>query len=268
MVRGLVGMIHLEPLPGDPRQRPGGDFPFVERRALADAEALATGGVDALLVENFGSQPFIKGGPGARTPPHAVALLGLVGRACRERFGLPVGVNCLRNDALAAIGIAAAAGLDFVRVNVHVGAYVTDQGLIEGEAAESLRYRRQIGAEAVAIWADVLVKHAEPLVPCDPSSAVRDTFERGLADAVVVSGSGTGAPVDLARLQVVRAAAGERPVILGSGVTPENARSLCALADAAIVGTWLKVDGHVLAPVDPARVRRMADLLKGCWRSG
>ncbi len=255
-VRGLIGVIHLPALPGDPGYREGG-FASAFARARADADALVAGGVAALIVENFGSAPFVKGCAGDRIPPHQAAALA---RVCAEarQFGVPVGVNCLRNDAHTALGIAAACELDFIRVNVHTGAYVTDQGLIEGEAAATLRYRDALGiGSRCEIWADVLVKHAAPLAPLDAETATHDCLDRGLADAVIVSGAATGAPVDVALLRSVRAAAGARPVLIGSGLTPANAKPLLAHADAAIVGTYVKRDGLVGNPVDPARVRAL-----------
>jgi membrane complex biogenesis BtpA family protein len=176
-------------------------------------------------------------------------------------------VNCLRNDAIAALSIAATAGADFVRVNVHVGAYATDQGVIEGEAARSLRHREALGARRVSICADVLVKHATPLAPIEPEQAARDTLDRGMADALIVTGAATGAAADPSVLERVRAAAAERPVLLGSGLTPENARSLLPLADGAIVGTWIKERGDVRAEIDPARVRTLADACRGLFRA-
>ncbi|MCZ7677559.1 MAG: hypothetical protein M5U28_01790 [Sandaracinaceae bacterium] len=157
-------------MPGDPRYADAG-FDAVLAAARRDAEAIARGGAAAVIVENFGSAPFPKGHPDQPTPPHQVALIALAVSECRRITGLTVGVNVLRNDARAAVGIAAACGAAFVRVNVHVGAYVTDQGLIEGRAFETLRYRRELGAE-VAILADVRVKHAAPLAPvrCAPRS--------------------------------------------------------------------------------------------------
>jgi uncharacterized protein len=265
--RGLVGVVHLLPLPGDPLAPPGTGFADAERRALEDAEALVEGGVDGLIVENFGSAPFVKGTEGHRAPPHQIATLALVARALVARFDRPVGVNCLRNDAPAALGIAAAAGAAFVRVNVHVGAMVTDQGLIEGEAAHTLRYRDALGARAVEIWADVLVKHAAPLAPLDARQAARDCLERGLADALVVSGTGTGEPVDLGRLRDVAEAAGPAAVWLGSGLSPSTADALAPLARGAIVGTWVKRGGDVRAPVDRARVRELVAAVKDKFRS-
>ena len=261
-VRGFLGVVHLAPLPGDPGHRAGDGLVECERRALADAEALAAGGVDGIVVENFGSAPFPKGTAGDRLQPHEVAAMAVLARDIARRFAVAVGVNCLRNDARSAVGIAAVAGLDFVRVNVHTGAYLTDQGIIEGEAAGTLRYRRNLGAEQVEIFADVLVKHAQPLVPLDPAAAVRDCLGRGCADGVIVTGEATGAPVSRDLLASVRDAAGDRPVFLGSGLDPSNAAELAPLADGAIVGTWLKAGGRLDAPVDPERVKQMAAALR------
>ena len=255
---GLIGVVHLGAMPGDPLYREGG-FRAVLRRALTDAAALAEGGASALIIENFGSVPFAKGTDGARLEAHAVACMTQVADRCIERFSLPVGINCLRNDAHSALGIAAAVGAQFVRVNVHTSAMLTDQGLIEGEAAASLRYRASLQAD-VAILADVLVKHATPLVPTSAVEAAADTVKRGLADGLIVTGAATGAQTDLADLKLVKDATPKTPVFVGSGITPDNAQALLTVADGAIVGTWLKEGGDVRAPVDRARVRELAAL--------
>jgi hypothetical protein len=187
--------------------------------------------------------------------------MALLARECSRRFSISVGVNCLRNDAGSALGIAAASGARFIRVNVHTGAYVTDQGVIEGQAHHTLRYRQALGADSVSILADVLVKHAAPLAPLSPTAAVHDCLHRGLADGVIVTGEATGAPVSVELLEEVREAAGPAAVFVGSGMTPERAEALAPLADGAIVGTWLKQGGDVCAPVDPDRVREMAAIL-------
>ena len=261
MIRGFIGVIHLPAMPGDPKADRETRFDEVLDFAVADGRALLEGGVDAVVVENFGSSPFAKGDTGSRLPPHQVALMTRVVDLMVRESAKPVGVNCLRNDAYSALGIAAATGARFVRVNVHTGAYVTDQGLIEGESHHTLRYRRELGAEHVAILADVLVKHAEPLVPVDPVTATEDTVKRGLADGVIVTGSATGKPVDEALVREVANAAGAASVLVGSGLTVDNCAKLAPWVDGAIVGTALKRDGQLFAPVDPQRVRAMADLL-------
>jgi len=263
--RGLIGAVHLPALPGDPSWG-GGDPATVIAAASRDAEALAAGGADAIIVENFGSWPFVKGDASQPTPPSTIALMALAVRAVRGASGLPVGVNVLRNDALAALGIAAVTGSTFIRVNVLSGAVVTDQGLIEGPAAALLRARTALGAP-VAILADVRVKHARPLVDRPLRAEVEDLVRRAGADGLIVSGEGTGRPIDPAVLAEVAQAAAERLVVLGSGVDERSARTLGPSADAAIVGTALKVGGDVRAPVDPDRVRRVAQALRASLRA-
>ena len=108
-----------------------------------------------------------------------------------------LGFNVLRNDAQAALALCAACGGSFIRVNVHTGAMLTDQGIIEGNAFETLRYRQRI-CPGAQIFADVHVKHAVPLGNWAIGDSARDAVERGLADALIVSGIGTGHAADCA----------------------------------------------------------------------
>ncbi len=253
----VVGMLHLLPLPGAPFY--DGDRAAIRARLLADAEALAAGGVDGLMLENFGDAPFH---PGA-LPPHVVAEMTALACAVRARCALPLGVNCLRNDALAALAVAHAADAAFIRVNVLCGARVTDQGVIEGAADRLLRERARLGATAIRILADVDVKHSSPLGGPRPlADEVADLLVRGGADAVVVSGAGTGRPIDDAQLDAVRAAAGTAPVWVGSGVDAETVAGLVGRADGVIVGTALKLAGEPRAAVDPERVRDLIARLR------
>jgi len=247
--RPIVGVVHLLPLPGAPRT--AAPLDAVLERARADARALAEGGCDGLIVENFGDAPFLPGPVG----PETVAALTVAARELAA-LGLPLGVNVLRNDARAALGIAAAAGARFIRVNVHTGVMATDQGLIEGRAHETLRLRRALGAD-VKLFVDVLVKHAVPLGAPDLAQAARDAVHRGLADAIIVTGPGTGQATDLADLRAARAAVPGTPLFAGSGVTAATAREVLALADGAIVGTAFERDGVSGNPVDVARVRAL-----------
>jgi membrane complex biogenesis BtpA family protein len=248
----LIGMVHLRPLPGAPAARPSrrAAQPDWVRQAVRDAETLAAAGFGAILVENYGDAPFFKD----RVPPETIAALA---RACAAvRDALPgriaVGVNVLRNDALAAIAVAAAAGLDFIRVNVLNGSVATDQGVIEGRAAEVVRMRAALAPD-VRIFADVRVKHARPLAPRPLEQEVHDLVHRGGADAVIVSGERTGLHVDLDELAEVQRAAGDALVLIGSGASAQNVARLLEGADGAIVGTSLKRGGKTTAPVDARR---------------
>lgn len=253
MDRPLLGVVHLLPLPSA-GNHPG--MAAVTARALADARAYAEGGFSGLIVENFGDAPFHKGTAADPVPPDVPAALAVVAARIADAVGLPVGINCLRNDGMAALGVAAAVAARWVRVNVLAGAYVTDQGLIEGEAARLSAYRRRLGTQA-ALLADFLVKHAAPLGPTDVAAAARDIAERSGADGIVLSGSRTGSPVDPALLDAVRTAVGTFPIWLGSGLRTDNAAQLWPRCDGAIVGTSCKYDGRVGAPVDPERVRAL-----------
>jgi hypothetical protein len=254
----LVGVVHLAPLPGaaGAPMRADAAMAAALAGALADPPPPELGGMDALIVENFGDAPF----EASAVAPATVAALARTSAAVRAVVKIPVGVNVLRNDARAAVSIAAACGLEFVRVNVHAGAMVTDQGVIEGRAASTLAERRRLGAEDVAIWADVLVKHATPLAGLREAllpQMAEDTFRRGRADALIVSGAGTGKGTSLDDVAVVRRAVPEAPVVVGSGVTLETVRDTLAAAHGAIVGTWLKEEGRVDRPVDVERVRAL-----------
>ena len=255
----VIGMVHVGALPGAPRF--GGSMAAVIEAALRDARALRDGGCDAVAFENFGDRPFYK----ESAPAETIASLTRVIAAVAVEVRLPFGVNVLRNDAGSAIAIAAATGAAFIRVNVHTGAMLTDQGIIEGRAAETLRKRAAICPD-VLIFADHMVKHATPIVFADEVQVARDLRHRGLADGVIVSGSETGAEPDRARFARVREALPGAPILVGSGLTEANAISF-DLADGAIVGTSMKIDGRVDAPVDPDRVVRLVAAFKRAGNS-
>jgi uncharacterized protein len=168
-----------------------------------------------------------------------------------------VGINVLRNDADAAMAIAASVGAACIRVNVHAGARVTDQGVIQGDAAATLRTRRSLGAEAVEIWADVAVKHSAPLAPRATADEARELASRALADVILVTGEGTGAPVQRRELEEVRGAV-RVPVLVASGASAESLASVAALCDGVIVGSALRADGVAGGPIDARRATAFA----------
>ena len=251
----VIGMVHLLPLPGSPRW--AGEMARVLKRAVADAQSLEGGGIDALIVENFGDAPFCKG----RVDAHTVSAMTLAVAAVREAVGIPVGVNVLRNDSRSALAIAAVAGASFIRVNVHTGVMVTDQGVIEGDAYGAVRYRKQLGA-VIKILADVLVKHATPLGIQSIEQAARDTAYRGLADALIVTGSGTGEPTEMEDVVRTKEAVPDIPLLVGSGVHEGNVAKLLSMVDGVIVGTSLKQDGVTTNPVDEKRIARLMAVVR------
>ncbi len=243
----VIGMVHLLPLPGSSKW--AGEMAAVFKQAVGDAQALVDGGIDGLIVENFGDTPFSKG----RVEAHTVSAMTLAVEAVRDAVHVPVGLNVLRNDSLSGLAIASTTGAQFIRVNVHTGAMITDQGIIEGHAHETLRYRKELGT-STKIFADVLVKHAVPLGSQNLKQAARDTVYRGLADAVIITGAETGEPTDAEDVVRAQESVPEFPVLVGSGVRQENIARLLSTADGVIVGTSLKEDGITTNPVDKTRV--------------
>lgn len=250
----VIGMVHLQALPGSPGF--AGDLAAVRDAALRDAQALTTGGVDAILVENFFDAPFFPGEVPVETTAHMTRLVG----AIVDSVDRPVGVNVLRNDGCAALAVAQAAGATFVRVNVLTGARLTDQGIVHGIAHQLLRARRALDAESIRIFADVDVKHSAALGDYPLEQEIDDLVTRGRADAVVVSGSGTGQPTDLEGLRRARAAVRAVPLIVGSGVTAETIGELAQHTDGFIVGSAIKdADGAISATGVTRLMSRLAD---------
>jgi uncharacterized protein len=246
----LIAVLHLPALPGAPEAT----LPVqaVAERAAEDALQLERAGFTAVLVENFHDRPFRRD----RVEPETVAALAVIVSQIRRAVGLPVGVNVLRNDALSALGVCAAAGGSFLRVNVLSGAAATDQGLIEGRADELLRRRAALG-QPVAILADVDVKHATSLDTRPVAERARDLVGRARADAVLVTGPATGQPVDLERLSSVAEAIAPAPALAASGATARALPELLRRCAGVVVGTAL--EHPVTGRIDPARAAAFVD---------
>jgi hypothetical protein len=256
----LVGVIHLAPLPGSPHATNTAEA--VAAGAAEDARVLLAAGYDAIIVENFGDIPFLR-----QVEPITVSAMTLA--VARVRDACPtieLGVNVLRNDAQAALAVAVVAGASFIRVNVHVGARVTDQGVVEGEAGATLRTRRALDAQHVSLWADVDVKHSAPLGARPIKDEAKDATLRGLADVVLITGEGTGRPTDLAKLAEVRSVV-TVPVYVASGAVIEQLSALAHVCDGVVVGSALRRDGKAGGRVDPDSAAAFARAFRGAYAS-
>ncbi len=242
-------MVHLPPLPGSPCHGKATLESIIDW-ALADLASLEEGGADGALVENFGDAPF-----SALASKDTVAAMAVIVAQLAQRARIPVGVNVLRNDGEAAIAVAAAAGGSFVRVNVFCGVAFTDQGMIEGEARTLLCLRKRLGA-AVSILADIHVKHAAHLSTIE--EAALDATRNG-PDGLIVTGTGTGRPTSPEDLQAAKRTSA-LPIFVGSGVCLDTL-STYSQADGFIVGSSLKQGGQPSAPIDPGRVRALAEAI-------
>lgn len=245
----LIGMVHLKPLPGSYLYEE--NFDEVIKHAIREAKKLEQAGFDALMIENFNDVPFPK-----TVEPITIASMSVVAKAVKEEVSLPFGINVLRNDAIAAYSIAYAVKADFIRVNVLSGVAFTDQGIIEGTAYQLAKLRKLLPSK-IKVFADVHVKHAYHFG--DFEEALRDTAERGLVDALIISGKRTGSEVELEKLKVAKELSSV-PVLVGSGTTYENLPKLWEYADGFIIGTWIKKDGDVKEDIDPERAEKIVKL--------
>lgn len=247
----IIACIHLMPLPGSPNY--DGSIQKIYDIALSETLIYYNAGVDGLIVENFRDVPFYP----SQLPPETIATMASVTREIVNLFKGPVGVNALRNDASAAMSIATATNAAFIRVNVHTGAAVTDQGIIEGKAHETLRLKAALKSNAL-IFADVAVKHASPMGNREIDLETKDLTERGLANAIIVSGTRTGGAADTNELKIVRKNT-HLPILLGSGVTMSNFENYYSLADGFIVGSTFKQDGKASNTVEKERVLKFME---------
>ena len=249
--KAVIGVVHCDAFPGSPKYS-GKPVSYIIDRALRDADNYLSGGVHGLIVENHGDIPFAKP---EDIGPETAAFMAVITEKIRERFGAPLGINVLANAAIPAIATALAGGADFVRVNQWANAYIANEGFIEGAAAKALRYRSQLRAEHIRVFADSHVKHGSHAIVADRSiqELTRDVdfFE---ADAVIATGQRTGDSATLGEIDEIRAAT-ELPLLVGSGVTPANVCQILGRTQGVIVASTLKVDGVWWNEVELARVK-------------
>jgi uncharacterized protein len=249
----LIGTIHCLPFPGAPRYR-GEKLDAIVHHAISEAKAYEQGGLDGIIVENAWDLPFLR-------PEdiwfETVATFSVVTKCVRDATSLPVGVNLLANGGEAAIAVAKAADASFIRVNQFVNAYIANEGFVQGNSAKILRYRSALHAQEIAVFADVHVKHGSHAIVADRPvvDQARDA-EFFDADVTIATGNHTGDPTPVEEIENIRRGT-FLPVIIGSGLSIENASELLAKADGAIVGTSLKEGGAWWGNVSVERARAL-----------
>lgn len=248
--RALIGVVHLQALPGTPQSKL--DIAAITSLAVAEAREYEAAGFHGVMIENTHDRPYLKAAVG----PEITAAMAVIGAEIRRAVALPLGVQVLAGANTSALAVALACDASFVRVEGYVFAHVADEGLIEASAGALLRYRRAIGADSVRVFADVKKKHSAHAITSDIDIAeTAKAAEFFLVDGVIVTGIATGEPAEPDEVNSV-ARAVNVPTIVGSGVTTENLRDY-ANADALIVGSSIKQDGLWSNPIDPARARAL-----------
>lgn len=272
-------MVHVGALPSSPLCRR--TVSEIVKQAAAEAALLAKHGFDAVMIENMHDAPYVHG----RQRPVVTAAMTACGLAVQEAIepmrragasgaggkkgrAIPLGVQVLSGGNHEALSVAVACGAAFIRCENFVFAHVGDEGLMaNAEAGELLRYRREIGAEAIAVFTDLKKKHASHAITADISIA--EAAEAAAffgSDGFIVTGTATGKPVAVADVQSVRDASDgldrPRPVLVGSGVTAATVVSLLEIADGLIVGSSIKRDGRWSNPPDPRRIDQLVGAVK------
>jgi hypothetical protein len=247
----VIAMIHLDALPGTPAG--GRSVREIEAAALREAKMYRESGVHGIMIENMHDTPYLRGAVG----PEIVSVMAVIARAVKDVSRLPCGVQVLAGANTEAVAVAHAARLDFVRVEGFAFAHIADEGFIQSSAAPLLRYRKQIGADHVQVWADVKKKHSSHAITSDISvGETAEAVEMMRGDAVIITGTVTGSPPSLPDIRDAKQHC-RLPVYLGSGVTAQNLAKYHAAADGFIIGSHFKVDGLWSNTVDPKRVARL-----------
>jgi len=252
----IIGMIHMPPLPGAPDNAMS--MKELTEFALSEADKLQGAGLDACIVENVGDTPLFK----ENLPPYSVASMAVITKAVIGHTKMKVGVNMLRNACEEALSVAHVCGAQFIRCNVLIGAYATDQGIIEGCAARVARLKKALGS-SVLVFGDVHVKHAYPIFNVEIEYAAQDLAERGGADAVIVSGARSPVPPSYERVKKVRDAI-RKPVLIGSGISLSNVKEFYRRSDGVIIGEPdFKVKGVWGGPSDEKAYARAIRICRG-----
>jgi uncharacterized protein len=252
----ILGMIHMPPLPGAPNNTMS--MSELSKFALSESSKLERAGVDACIVENVGDIPLFK----ENLPPYSVAAMATITKEVVGHTKMKVGVNMLRNACEEAFSVAHIAGAHFIRCNILIGAYATDQGIIEGCAARVARLKKALSSD-VLVFGDVHVKHAYPIFNVAIEYAAQDLAERGGADAVIVSGPRSPVPPSFERVKKVRDAI-NKPVLIGSGISLANVRQFYEKSDGILIGEPdFKVGGVWGGPSDEKAYHKAVKTCRG-----
>ncbi|MEO1226202.1 MAG: BtpA/SgcQ family protein [Pseudomonadota bacterium] len=251
----VIGMLHLRALPGDPDYDQEGGLADVIDWARKDLDALQAGGVDAVMISNEFSLPYLT----STEPITAICMARIVGEL-RAQIDRPFGVNVLW-DGRASVDLAAATGAAFVR-EIFTGVYASDFGLWDTQVGATARHRARVSATDVRLLFNVVPEAASYLGGRQLADIVRSTVFNARPDGICVSGLTAGATTDSSALRIVKEAAAATPVFVNTGVNDRNVREQLSIADGAIVGTFFKHDGVFENPVDAERVKTLMTIVK------
>ncbi|MCD6252781.1 MAG: BtpA/SgcQ family protein [Thermotogae bacterium] len=248
----IIGMVHFPALPGFTLYNDKEGMDWVVSRVRDDLHALQNGGIDAVMFCNENDRPYMLQADFA-----TVAAMARTIGELKSEIRVPFGVDVLW-DPKAAIAVAKATGAQFVR-EIVTGTFIADMGFWNTSVGEVYKYRKLLDATGVKIFFNICAEFASPLDRRPVEEVAKSVVFSSLADAVLISGPMTGRSPDFETLERVKAAVGDVPVLINTGVNLQNVDELLKVADGAIVGTSLKKDGITWNPVDPERVKRFME---------
>lgn len=252
----LVGMIHVPALPGTPAYK--GDVKSIIAKVKEEAKIYSDCGVDAIAIENMHDTPYLNRNVGSEI----IAMMTRAADAVKSASDLPTGIQVLAGANKGALAVALASDLQFIRAEGFVFSHIADEGMMNSDAGELLRYRKMIEADDILIFTDVKKKHSSHSITSDISiKEVAKAAEFFRTDGVIITGTETGSAADLSELKEVKKAV-KLPVIIGSGITDKNIEEFSETADALIVGSYFKKDGYWENGLDPKRIRLLTEKLK------
>jgi len=254
--KAVIAMAHIGALPGTPLYRADGGVARLIDEVARDVENLQRGGVHAIMFGNENDRPYR-----LKAPPEGVAAMTAVVAALKPLLKVPFGVNCLW-DPVASVAIACATGAAFAR-EIFTGAFASDMGIWQPNAADALKLRRDLGRPDLKLLFNINAEFASSLDTRPIELRAKSAVFSSLADAILVSGPLTGHPVEASDLKRVREAVPDVPVLANTGVRIDNVGEIFAHCDGCVIGTHFKIGGDTWKAVDPDRVKRFMDFVHG-----
>ena len=255
MKKKIIGMVHLQALPGTPLYK---NWDFVTTTALKEAQILEKEGFDAIIIENMHDIPYLN----RKVGPEIIAAFAVIASRIKQIIKIPVGIQILAGANKEAIAVAKMANLDFIRAEGFVFSHIADEGFMNSDAGEILRYRKLIDAVNIKIYTDIKKKHSSHSITSD-ISLVETVMaaEFFLSDGIIITGKSTGLPANLEDLKKVKTST-TLPVFIGSGITAENIKDYLPYADGFIVGSYIKKEGFWKNPLSLKRINKLISIFK------
>ena len=223
----ILGMIHL-----------AGNDPV--KRALEEIAIYEKEGVDGAIIENY----------------HGTVedVIQTLKETSKIKPKIRIGVNVLPNEFQQAFPLAQKYGADFIQLDYVAGKYKSGELDYEAYTQYKERYPN------IIVLGGVWPKYYTPIEDSDLETDLRQGKSR--AEAIVVTGAGTGMETPLGKIKTFRDNIGEHPLVVGAGLTVSNAYEQLCISDGAIVGSFFKESGDTQNPVNREKIRDFISIVK------